>query len=530
MKLSYRLALPLAGAAVVITGAAAVGMTLLVSKTVDTAFRQSSAQLARITENAMRTRAEALQEVAFVFASLRGDVRSRSLRWKHPVLDAVAVVDARTGKIRSGMGKDFGGDDLRALVSSGPPPLPVMRIGKDLAIAGAAYSEDRNEMVVVGKCIDREFARELKGLLQADIEIRSGGRTVAASAEGGPPRENLYRAESRFVTPGGGEMNVVMILPVDELVSARRKALAYALGGGVLLLLLAFLFYAYAVVRVTRPLRELIEGVRRATRGDLDPKLTPGAPDELGELMSEFNRMAKSLKQAQERLVHSAKLSSVGRLIAGISHELNNPLSGLLGHAEHLLSKHPSGDPAGEKLETIVREGKRMKKILADLMGLTRPNSRERKPFDLNQVAGEVVALVRHDAEGAGVACGAVLEPGGTATTGSSDEMRQVLLNLVLNAIEATSGGGRIEVATFRLHDNGRASVGVAVSDTGEGIPADAVGKITEPFFSTKPGRIGMGLAISREIVETHGGTMRFESNEGKGTRVVVELPAMVAP
>lgn len=522
MKLHLRLAIPLLVISVVVTAAVTLGMIALVRGTVDVVFEQSGAQLERITRNALRARMENLDEVASVFAALRGDISARDREWKHVPLDAAAVLDSRTGKVRSAMGLALNADDLKGLLGSATGDPRVMRAGSGLAIAGVARDDSRRETVVVAQTLGDGFAAELKDLLQAEIEIAVGGVAVAGGRAGPATAEPRYPVRSVLPTPGGAEVTVTMAMPAGAVYATRRKALAFTVAGGVVLLAIAFLFYGYAVVRVTRPVRDLIRAAERIAAGDLSAELKAGAPAELGTLVREFNQMARSLKDMQEKLVHSAQLSSVGQLVAGISHELNNPLLGLLGHAEHLASKTRDDDPAKEKLATIIREAQRMKRTLADLKSFTRPGGKERVRVNLNQLSDEVLGLVRHDAAKAGVKATSSLAAGGAAVAGVPDRLRQVLLNLVLNALQAMPDGGKLVVRTAAR--GGRMEV--AVEDTGPGIPDGVRERVLDPFFSTRPGRMGLGLSISREIVEEHGGALRIEARPGGGTAVRFDLPA----
>ncbi len=526
MKLHLRLALPLLVTAVIVTAAVTIGMIVLVRGTVSAVLRQSGRQMARITENALNARAQNLNEIAMVFGVLRGDIQTRDRAWKHVPLDAAAIINRKTGQVISAMGASINPKDLKGLLDTQLPGPPILRIREGLLIAGVSPDEKQQNLVVVGQRLGPEFVKELKGLLQTNIEVKADGRPIASTLTGDFPSGTFYPVNRAFSTPGGADIEVTMHMPAREVYQTRRMAFFFTIGGGLTLLLIALSFYAYSLVRVTRPIRDLIAATERVAAGDLEASLDPGAPAELGALMREFNTMARSLKETQEKLIHSAKLSSVGQMVAGISHELNNPLHGLLGHAEHLATKFPPGDPTREKLDTVVREAQRMKRILADLRGFTRPSGQDRARIDLNQVVREVLALSRHDAEKAGVSCELALHEGDAVVMASPDQIRQVLLNLYLNALQAMPQGGRLKVTTSHREQNGRQMCVVAVEDTGAGIPPDIQSRVKEPFFSTKPGRIGLGLSICQEIISQHDGTLLIDSKPGEGTRVTFNLPA----
>lgn len=526
MKLHARLALPLVVAAVMVTAGVLGGLVLLVRGTTRVVTRQTGHQLTRIAAYAVAQRAEGLDDIATVFASLPGDARARDRRWTHPPLAAVAVVDRTSGRVRSRLGAALDPDDLKALAGADRPEWPVIRTTDGgLLIVGVARSDRRRELVIVGVPVDAAFAASLGRTLQAGVGIRSQGREIAATHPDFPAATRRYTATGAARTPGGAPFEFIVDVPAEEVFRTQRTAVAIAAGGGLALLAAAFIFYGYLVVRVTRPIRDLTAAVRRVGAGETTAQLPADAPAELGELVAEFNRMAAALRETQDRLVHSAKLSSVGALVAGVSHELNNPLHGLLGHAEHLSSKYPEGDPVREKLETILREGRRMQRTLTDLRGFTRPGGRERVRIDLNDVAREVLELVRHDATRAGITCAVEPAIGGAIVHACPDRVRQVALNLALNAVQAMPGGGTLTIRTL----NGGATASLIVEDSGSGISPDLLAKVTEPFFSTKPGRMGLGLSISREIMEEHGGTMTLDNRTGGGTRAEARLPVGAA-
>jgi len=521
VKLSVRLALPLLLVAAGVTGAVTAGLLVVLNRTTGAVAAQTGHQLGRITEHALEERAQALHDMAVVFAALRGDARARDRAWRHAPVTAAAVLDGALGRVRSAFGPAMDARDLMAIARGGTD-RPVVRAADGLLVTGAARADRGGDLVVIGQRLDAGFAAELERTLQAPVSIATQGRTTAATFTGPVPSRDVYPVEVAVDTPGGGAATVTVYVPAAQVFRARRAALAVALGGGIMLLAAGFFFYWYAVIRITRPIGDLIAATERLAAGDLTAGLSAGAPAELGTLVRQFNRMADALKEAQGKLVHSAKLSSVGALVAGISHELNNPLYGLLGHAEHLMHKVPEGDPAREKLEIIVREARRMQRTLADLRGFTRPSARARATVDLAQVAREVVELVRHDAATAGVAIQAASPGGAAETLGSPDELRQVVLNLVLNALQATPRGGSITVRA--------AGPAITVEDSGAGMDASTLARVREPFFTTKPGRMGLGLSIAQEIVTAHGGNLRIDSRPGAGTRITVDLaPAAVA-
>ncbi|MEK7473999.1 MAG: ATP-binding protein [Candidatus Coatesbacteria bacterium] len=536
MRLSLRLALPFFVVAAAVTLLGIGGVVWLVQRTFDASLAQEGRQLGRITENALQAEARPLADAAAVLAFVDGNIARRLAAWRKVELDAAGVVRRDTGAVVSWTGDEVDPADLAGLIrvwpgvsTSGETPgvasTPVLlRARGHLLLAGLAPDRDGRHMIVAARRLGAAFAASLRSLLQAEITLTEDGRPVAGLSAHADvalvPVTHLLR------TPGGGRVALTMHLPGEGVRAARRRAIGLTLAGGGALLAVGIAFYLYLLARVTRPLDELIAACDRIAAGDLGAALPPNAPAELGDLIAKFNAMGTALREAQDRLVRSAKLTSVGALVAGVSHELNNPLSVLLTHAEYQATQIPAGAPGREELDVVREQGRRMQKILADLRGLVRPGAETPGPVDLNAVAREALALVRHDATKAHVACEAVLAPGAVVVTASADDLRQIALNLAINALQAMPEGGRLVIRTGRASVNGRAIIHLSVQDTGAGIAAGDLARVTEPFFSTKPGRLGLGLAISQDLARRHGGTLVIDSAPGRGTTATLEFAA----
>jgi len=520
VKLHLRLALPLFLIAIGVTLAGTVGVVLLVRRTMTVALAQSGAQLGQITENILRGRTRGLARVAAAMAD-DGTLPSRGAL-AAARLEAAVFVDRPSGRIRAATGLPLWSRDLLGPVSD----APLLLTGPGaLFIAGAAPDAAGRTVAVVAQRLGPEFARALKETLQADVAIESGTLLHASTLTSTASRDDYLPSTLALRTPGGTEARILILIPPRGARGAQRAALTATIVGGLVLLVLALLFYNYAVARITRPVEELIAAADRIATGDLTARLPAGAPAELGALVRQFNAMGTALKDTQEKLIHSAKLSSVGALVAGVSHELNNPLLGLLGHAEYLSEKLAAGAPGREEVDIILEEGRRMKRILADLRGFVRPGGADRARIDANRLIDEVLALVRHQAGAAGVRCDAALSADGAVVDASADQVRQVLLNLAVNALQAMPGGGSLIIRSAVVPGGDRTEVTITVEDTGHGIAPEHLAHVTEPFFTTKPGRMGLGLAICQEVATRHGGSVRIDSAPGRGTRVTVVLP-----
>jgi signal transduction histidine kinase len=295
-----------------------------------------------------------------------------------------------------------------------------------------------------------------------------------------------------------------------------RLALVFAIGATVFAAAVAFSLSR----SVARPLAEIGAGAARMARGDLTTRVEVRGSDEFAALAAELNDMAASLAQHQERLVRSEKLASLGRLAAGVAHEINNPLQVMLGY----LSLHRDRVPGelGLHLGRVEREAARCKEIVEGLLQLSRPvPAFVPVPVDLREVGDEVAEAVRMAVGGA--APSIAVEGEGSAL-GTRCRFRQVVFNLAHNAAQAAGPSGAVRIRVSR----GEASVDVAVSDTGPGIAPEARSRIFEPFFTTKPAGTGLGLAIARAAANALGGDVHLEPGDMRGATFTLRVPALL--
>ncbi|HYG66121.1 MAG TPA: ATP-binding protein, partial [Anaeromyxobacteraceae bacterium] len=251
--------------------------------------------------------------------------------------------------------------------------------------------------------------------------------------------------------------------------------------------------------------------------GDLDARIDPASPDEFGALARQFNAMAAAVKEHQARLVQSEKLAGIGRLAAGVAHEINNPLGVILGYVQ-LIRRRAEGRLA-EDLGVVEEEALRAKEIVEGLLDLSRPQRGGVEPVALRTLTDEVVRRLGEAGHTAGVELRVLGE--GDAT-GDPSRLRQVILNLVRNAAEAAGAGGLVTVAISE-----RAGVAeLSVTDTGRGLAPAVRERLFEPFLTTKPKGTGLGLAISRAIARAHGGEIAVGAAPEGGARFTLSLPA----
>jgi two-component system, NtrC family, sensor kinase len=293
-----------------------------------------------------------------------------------------------------------------------------------------------------------------------------------------------------------------------------RLAVAFVVGT----LLLAAALAAYLSRSVARPLAVLGSGASRIASGDLATRIELASSDEFGALASEFNAMAESLRHHQERLVRSEKLAGLGRVAAGIAHELNNPLQVMLGYVS--LDRGRVKGEVGQHIARIEREAIRCKQIVDALLQLTRPAAAfAAERVDLREVCEEVAEALRI---ALGEAVPAISVRGEGEALGTRSRFRQVVFNLAKNAADAAGPSGAVVIEIARAGS----TVEIAVSDTGPGIAPELRDRIFEPFFTTKAHGTGLGLAIARAIAASMGGDIDLDASPAGGARFVVRVPA----
>ncbi len=228
-------------------------------------------------------------------------------------------------------------------------------------------------------------------------------------------------------------------------------------------------------------------------------------------------------KELEQRLLKSEKLASIGEMAGAMAHEIRNPLGSIYTAVNllHVARGQPIGAEQLALLRTIGDESRRLNRILTDFLRFARPRSPLFQPHDLNTLVEEVLAALRHDEAARGKAIRPALDPHLGPVRADADQVKQVLWNVLLNALEAVRQDGEVVVSTAREDGTAR----IRVRDNGRGIPREKLSRLFEPFQTTKREGMGLGLAIAHRIVEAHGGRIAVESTEGRGTLVEIALP-----
>jgi two-component system NtrC family sensor kinase len=318
--------------------------------------------------------------------------------------------------------------------------------------------------------------------------------------------------------------------------------------------LLGGAFWVFVRGSVVTPVASLVQATRRVARDQLDIEIPVTWSGELGLLATSFNDMTRSLqttqeelkaftadlerkvvertsalRAAQEQLVRSEKLSSLGKLSASIAHEINNPLAGILTFAKLLVRTLDGGTPDDATRKTLVknlhlveREAERCTAIVRNLLDFARERPLAVAEIDPAGVVEEALQLLANQLAIQNVRVERNSQPL-PKVDGDFGQLRQAVVNVIMNACEAMPLGGKLTVDTCVLE--GGAGVEIAMTDSGPGIPAEVLTRVFDPFFTTKEKGTGLGLSVVYGIVERHGGRIDLKSEVGKGTRVAIRLP-----
>lgn len=411
-----------------------------------------------------------------------------------------------------------------------------------------------------------EFSIEELWRLTDRIRVGTAGYTMVISPRGdllahGNPEErpNVARGASlaadpvvvalRSATPGSpkvlerpgrdGEPMLVVGVRVPDLdwmvlveqptreafAVARRheRDLIAAISLALLIMLLAGLVWGRSFIQ---PIQELIRGTEAIAGGHLDKRVHIKSKSEIGRLGDAFNRMAGRLGDLQEDVRKQERHAVFGRVAAGLVHDLSHPFKNVQNNCRLVVKMHDDPEYLELFKRTIEREFAHIKRVFEDLRNIARPMPMERFPIDLNRLAVDVGESMRANAGAAGLAIGLELAPGPLFVEGDLFALSRVCRNLVMNAIEATAPTGRVTIGTAAA--DGRAMLRVA--DTGCGIPAERIETMFEDFNTTKRQGLGLGLAITKKIVDQTGGTIAATSEVGVGTTFVVSLERIPAP
>ena len=387
------------------------------------------------------------------------------------------------------------------------------------------------------------------------------GRRMLATMEVIRNEASCSEGGCHFHKPTQSVLGVIDIVYSLEAIDRKVKRGTVTIAGlsiaFIVLATLAIVFFVHRLV--FRPLRDLEAGAKKISAGNLDEPIRVRSQDEFGQLAGSFNSMTAALKETQSELREAAhtleqkverrtqqlraaeaeaaqreKLAAVGLLAAGIAHELNNPLTGVLTFSHLLRDKMPKGSADAEDMDLVIQETKRCASIIRRLLDFARQKAPEKKYTDLNKLIVDTARFIERPAHLNDTDITLDLDPSLPPIWVDEDQVKQVIMNLLVNAQHATERGGGITVRTRRSAaeaDRGSgetsATAEIAVIDTGCGIADKDLQRIFDPFFTSKEvGKgTGLGLSVSHGIVKAHGGSIRVQSALGAGSTFTVYLP-----
>jgi two-component system NtrC family sensor kinase len=346
--------------------------------------------------------------------------------------------------------------------------------------------------------------------------------------------------------------DVIGILYVGMLekpyIDLRNKVMATFAGMAILSVLLLLVIMFFIISTIIQPLQQMVNATKKIADGDLDHKVNINFKDEVGQLASSFNLMTENLRKANEKLVQwgktlekrvtertqelremqdslvrSEKLASLGKMAAGVAHEINNPLTSILINTHLVLEKLDKDAGVKENLELIADETTRCSDIVKGLLEFSHQDPPEKDAADVNDILNLSIDIIKNHVTFQNIKIIKKLYRDLPQIAVDSNKIKQVFLNLMLNAAEAMPEGGSLSIKS-RLSENEK-YVEIEFTDTGLGIPEENINKLFDPFFTTKSGGTGLGLAVSYGIIEQHKGKIEVRSKQGQGSTFVVRLP-----
>ncbi|UCD36252.1 MAG: HAMP domain-containing protein [Nitrospiraceae bacterium] len=398
--------------------------------------------------------------------------------------------------------------DVGTSISSQDSDAFMRRRTREAFLSGTVGQRYASKLTVIEnqpachRCHESE--KEILGVLGVDISLDRVDRSINEFK-----KEHLLDAAVAFLLMGGGFMLVIGLL-------------------------------------IDRPIKRMIRTIRQIEEGDLSARMEERTNDEFGLLARSFNSMVESLESATreiegchaEQMQRAAKLASLGEIISGIAHEIKNPLTGISCAVQVIQSEMSDDDSRRAVTAEILNHIRRLDRTVKDLLNYARPKPPNFQPLQMDDILNKAVFFVYPEAKKQGVAVETFTEGEIPQVMMDSDQMQQVFLNLMINAVQAMPDGGKLKITLSasdkdnqpdeKIRDliQGKA-VAVRFEDTGKGIEQEYLESIFDPFFTKKTKGTGLGLAISRRIVHEHGGEITVASEVGTGSVFTLYVPAV---
>jgi len=348
------------------------------------------------------------------------------------------------------------------------------------------------------------------------------------------------------------EDKIIGILYVGMLekpyIDLRNKVMMTFTGIAILCVILLLVILFFITSSIIHPIQGMVVATNKIARGDLSHKVNIKARDEIGQLAHSFNQMTEELQKANEKLIHwgktlekrveertrelrdiqdsliqSEKLASMGKMAAGVAHEINNPLTSILINTHLMLEKNPANPEFSESLKMIAEETSRCTDIVKGLLEFSRQNPPKMILSNANDILTRTLRLLENQASFQNIKIIKELSPELPRVKLDEDKIEQVFWNLIFNAAEAMPNGGLLKIQTKASEDE--KYIEIRFEDTGGGIPENNLHKLFDPFFTTKSSGTGLGLAVAYGIIDQHHGKIDVKSKAGQGSTFTVHLP-----
>ncbi|MBT0652285.1 ATP-binding protein [Geomobilimonas luticola] len=399
-----------------------------------------------------------------------------------------------------------------------------------------------------GTILKSSIPGEVGGLLNpADYQLFLQGKNEGVFTQDGRGevlvmQKPIYNDEPCHICHGN-KSRIIGILDVNYSLQETRRRMWEATRLFILstVAIVCFLAITISLVMfkfVKKPLTRLTEKMALVEQGDLSVRMQPFGKDEVGRLMASFDSMVERLDNAKreleqlhfQQMERADRLASVGEMAAGIAHEIKNPLTGIAAAITIIKDDFTPTDPRTEIVNEVLEQVKRLDKTVNDLLFFGKPTPPEPTYADLNALLKKTLMFASQHRGVKSIEKRLELQEDLPPVYVDGKQIQQVLLNLILNAVQAMPAGGLLTITSQLAEQDGKRWVRVSIADTGQGIPPLILGKIFTPFFTTKAQGTGLGLAICHKLVTQHQGTIAVTSEDGRGTVFTVSLPADQLP
>lgn len=319
--------------------------------------------------------------------------------------------------------------------------------------------------------------------------------------------------------------SLAVSIPIEEFTSVAKVHKDNVVRVVVVMIVLSTMVVIFISFRLIRPMRNLVLATEQVAGGDLTKEIPVQSRDELGLLTESFNTMIRSLRDIQKELVTSEKLISLGRLSAGVAHEIRNPLNAIKGAIAYLRRRRADDALIVEYGGIIAEEVDRLNDFVSDFLLYSRQSDPKKSPININALLQSMLTLLAGQFQSKSISVDLRLDDDLPDIHADPQQLQQVFLNVLINALDAMEAGGRLIAATARGGGDKLDQILITIADDGGGIAEERLPYVFDPFFSTKDTGTGLGLPISLSIIENHRGHFRIVSRPGEGTTVIIEMP-----